>query len=141
MKFSHYLCIFFLLVTLSSCANKFKYFGNDYPQTNDAKIFFREADIDKEFEVIGKLYCDFKINTKDRKIQNTIMKKVMAHGGDGAIFGQMSENTIGSVSSTVGASKRFGKRNGTHVGGSVSNSSDKRKDQMEITVIKYKSNR
>jgi hypothetical protein len=140
MKSSLYLSIIFLLLTVSSCANKFKYFGNDYPQTDGAKIFFREADIDKKFEVIGKLYCDFKINTKDRKIQNTIMKKVMEHGGDGAIFGQLSTSTVGSVSSTVGASKRFGKRNGTRVGGSVSSSNDKRKDQMEITVIKYKSN-
>jgi hypothetical protein len=138
MKSSLYLSIVFLFLTVSSCANKFKYFGNDYPETEDVKIYFREADIDKEFEVIGKLYCDFKINTKDRKIQNTIMKKVMQHGGDAAIFGQMSENRVGSVSSTVGASKRFGKRNGTRVGGSVSSSSDKRKDQMEITVIKYK---
>ena len=66
------------------------------------------------------------------------MKKVMEHGGDAAIFGQMSENRVGSVTSTVGASKRFGKRNNTRVGGSVSSSNDKRKDQMEITVIKYK---
>ena len=138
MKFTQYsyLIIFFLM--LSGCANKFKYFGNDYPETSGAKIFFREADIDKDFEVIGKLYCDFKINTKDSKIQKTIMKKVMEHGGDAAIFGQMSENRVGSVTSTVGASKRFGKRNSTRVGGSVSSSNDKRKDQMEITVIKYK---
>ena len=66
------------------------------------------------------------------------MNKVKQHGGDAAIFGKLSVNSVGSVTSTVGASKKFGKHSGTRVGGSVSNSKDKQKDQMEITVIKYK---
>ena len=123
---------------LMSCSNHFKYFGNTYPETSAAKIFFREADIDKDFEVIGVIYSDFKVNMKDTKVQKKIMNKVMQHGGDAAIFGQLTVNSVGSVTSTVGASKRFGKKNGTRIGGSVSNSKDKQKDQMEITVIKFK---
>jgi hypothetical protein len=130
------LAVVMVLLFLSSCANKFKYFGNDYPETQTAKIYFREADIEKEFEVIGKLYCDFKVSTKDSKVQRIIMDKVKKHGGDGAVFGDLRVNSVGSVTSTVGASKGFGKR--TRVGGSVSSSKDKQKDQMEITVIKFK---
>ena len=138
IRYTQLFILALLLILFGSCANKFKYFGNTYPETDEARIFFREQDIDKSFEVIGKLYCDFKVNTKDSKVQKIIMKKVKLHGGDAAIFGEMSVNSVGSVTSSVGASKRFGKKNGTRVGGSVSKSMDKQKDQMEITVIKYK---
>lgn len=124
--------------SLISCANHFKYFGNSYPETEEAKIFFREVDIDKNFEVIGVIYSDFKVNMKDTKVQKKIMDKVKQHGGDAAIFGKLSVNSVGSVTSTVGASKKIGKHSGTRVGGSVSSSKDKQKDQMEITVIRYK---
>ena len=127
-----------LCIVLTSCANHFKYFGNSYPETNEAKIYFREADIDRDFEVIGVIYSDFKVSKKDTKVQAKIMNKVKQHGGDAAIFGQLTVNSVGSVTSTVGASKKFGKKNGTRVGGSVSNSKDKQQDQMEITVIKFK---
>jgi|TARA_B110000014_G_scaffold19432_1_gene12583 hypothetical protein len=136
MKNISRIAILTMVLVLSSCANKFKYFGNDYPETQNAKIYFREADIEKKFEVIGKLYCDFKVNTKDSKVQRIIMDKVKKHGGDGAIFGNLYVNSVGSVSSTVGGSKGFGKR--SRVGGSVTSSKDKQKDQMEITVIKFK---
>jgi hypothetical protein len=98
------------LLSLMSCSNHFKYFGNTYPETSTAKIFFREADIDKDFEVIGVIYSDFKVNMKDSKVQKKIMNKVMQHGGDAAIFGQLTVNSVGSVTSTVGASKKFGKK-------------------------------
>lgn len=125
-----------LVVALSSCANKYKYFGNDYPATQSAKIYFREADIDKQFEVIGKLYCDFNVNKKDYKVQRKIIEKVTKHGGDAAIFGNLSVNAVGSVTSSGGGSIGFGKK--ARVGGSVSSSKDKQKDHMEITVIKFK---
>jgi len=138
MKGFSKIVILALTMVLTSCGNQFKYFGNDYPETYDAKIYFREADINQDFEIIGKLYCDFKVNTKDSKIQKKIMDKVKKHGGDGALFGDMAVNTVGSVTSSVGASKRFGKKNGTRVGGSLSKSKDQLKDEMVITVIKFK---
>ena len=48
-----------LTLLFSSFGNQFKYFGNDYPESNVPSIYFREADIKQDFEVIGKLYCDF----------------------------------------------------------------------------------
>lgn len=138
MKNIKFTSLVIVIITLTSCGNQFKYFGNDFPETDNAKIYFREVDIENNFEVIGKLYCDFKLNTKDQKIQRKIMTQVKKHGGDGALFGNMSENTVGSVTSSVGASKRFGKRNGASIGGSISKQKDKRKDQMVITVIKFK---
>ena len=66
------------------------------------------------------------------------MSKIEKHGGDGALFGDLSKNKVGSVTSSVGASTRVGKRNGTRVGGSVSKRKDQQKDEMIITVIKFK---
>ncbi|NRA93243.1 MAG: hypothetical protein HRU26_11265 [Psychroserpens sp.] len=138
MKYFRITSVIMMLISLTSCSNHFKYFGNDFPETENAKIYFREIDIEHDFEVIGKLYCDFKTNTKDQKIQKKIMTQVKKHGGDGALFGNMSENTVGSITSSIGASKRLGKRNGTRIGGSISKQKDKLKDQMVITVIKFK---
>ena len=138
MKNKYYLILLAFPLMFSSCANHFKYFGNSYAPTQNAKIFFREADIDKPYEVMGKMYCDFKVNMKDVNVQKKIMNKVKANGGDGAIFGDMTEKVVGSVTTSAGASKKIGGKRGLRVGGNVSKSSTKDKDKMEIIVIKYK---
>ncbi len=127
-----------VLLVFSSCSNKYKYFGNTYPPTQNAKIYFREADIDKPYEVIGKIYSDFKIGVKDEKVQEKIMRQVEKHGGDGAIFGDLHKRKTGSVTSSVGGSTGTGKKRRGRVGGSVSSKKNKEKEQIEVQVIKFK---
>jgi len=120
---------------LAGCANGFKYFGNSYAPTQEAKIYFRESDIDQPYEIMGRLYASFKTNMSDTKVQRKIMTKVKQHGGDAAIFGEMGIRTTGSVSSTTGGSTKVGK---VRVGTSGSTTKAIEKDQIEIVVIKYK---
>ena len=126
----------FFTVALTGCSNKFKYFGNTYEPTKNVKIYFREGDIDQPFEVMGKLYASFKTDTRDSKVQRKIMDKVKQHGGDAAVFGDMSVHVAGSVTSGSGAATQAG--NKSVVGGSVSTTKNLEKDEMEITVIKFK---
>lgn len=126
-----------LLILFAGCANNFKYFGNSYAPTQNAKIFFRESDIDKPYEIMGTLYATFDTNAKDEKVQRKIMEQIMRHGGDGAIFGEMFSKRTGAVATTGGGSTKVGKKG--RAGGSVSRVKETQEDQLEIKVIKYKS--
>lgn len=128
----------FVLSVFTSCTNHFKYFGNSYPPTQDAKIYFREADIDKPYEIMGRMYANFKTNTKDATVQRKIMDAVKKHGGDGAIFGDMNTRSVGSVSSSSGGATRVGKNKNASVGTGVSSSKSIEENDIEIAVIKYK---
>ncbi len=130
------LLLFMVTISITGCSNKFKYFGNTYDPTKNAKIYFREGDIDQPFEVMGMLYASFKTDTRDSKVQRKIMEKVKQHGGDAAVFGEMSVRVAGSVTSGSGAATKAGKKSA--VGGSVSTTKNLEKDEMEITVIKFK---
>lgn len=125
-----------LSVAFTGCANKYKYFGNTYEPTQNAKIYFREGDIDQPYEVMGKLYASFKTDTRDSKVQRKIMDKVKQHGGDAAVFGEMSIHVAGSVTSGAGVATQTGKK--SSVGGGSSTTRNLEKDEMEITVIKFK---
>lgn len=126
----------FFTVSLSGCSNKFKYFGNTYEPTQNVKVYFREGDIDQPFEVMGKLYASFKTDTRDSKVQRKIMDKVKQHGGDAAVFGEMSVHVAGSVTSGSGVATQVGKK--STIGGGASTTKNLEKDEMEITVIKFK---
>jgi hypothetical protein len=133
---SFILCVLFIGV--SGCSSKFKYFGNTYPPTSQAKIYFRESDVEKPYEVMGHMYTSFKTSTHDTKVQRKIMDKVQSHGGDGAIFGDMTVRSTGSVSASAGVAKQVGKKKNTVVGGSTTSSKNVEEDDMEIIVIKFK---
>ena len=85
---------------------------------------------------MGSLYATFDTNAKDEKVQRKLMDQVMKHGGDGAIFSDMFTKRTGAVAATSGGSTRVGKSG--RAGGSVSKVKDTEQDQLEIKVIKYK---
>jgi hypothetical protein len=127
-----------LLLALSSCSSGVKYLGNKYPETENVKIFFSAADVDKPYEVIGKVYLDVEESTKDEKIQNMILNKAKANGGNAVIMGDLNVVRSGSVSGGTGASTRVGKK--ATIGGGTSKSKTTNNLRMEVTVIRYKEN-
>jgi len=125
-----------LSITLLSCSSGVKYLGNSYTPTETVKIFFSPADIDKPYEVIGKVYLDVEENTKDEKIQNLILNKAKEHGGEAVIMGDLQVIRSGSVSGTSGGSTGAGKN--SRIGGSAKKTKTTNNIRMEIEVIKYK---
>lgn len=128
--------ILFISLALISCSSGVKYLGNSYPVTENVKIYFSKADIDKPFEVIGKVYLDVEEKTKDEKIQNMILNKAREHGGDAVILGDLQVVRSGSVSGTTGGSTGAGKK--SRIGGSAKKTKTTNNLRMEIEVIKYK---
>lgn len=128
----------FISIALLSCSSGVKYLGNSYTPTENVKIFFNTSDIDKPYEVIGKVYLDVEENTKDEKIQNMILNKAKEHGGDAVIMGNLQVIRSGSVSGTAGGSTGVGKN--SRVGGSTKKTKATNNLRMEIDVIRYKEN-
>lgn len=127
-----------LTLLLVSCSSGVKYLGNSYPETQDVKIYFSKADIPKAYEVIGKVYLDVDEKTKDEKIQNMILNKARANGGNAVIMGNLNVVRSGSVTGASGGTARVGKR-GT-IGGGTKKSKTTNDLRMEIDVIRYKEN-
>lgn len=127
----------FVLVLLS-CSSGVKYLGNKYPETQEVKIYFSKADVPKAYEVIGKVYLDVEESTKDEKIQNMILNKAKANGGDAVIMGNLNVVRSGSVTGSSGGTARVGK-SGT-IGGGTKKSKTTNDLRMEVEVIRFKEN-
>lgn len=121
---------------LLSCSSGVKYLGNKYPETEMVKIYFSKADVPKAYEVIGKVYLDVEESTKDEKIQNMILNKAKANGGDAVIMGDLNVVRSGSVTGSTGGTARVGKR-GT-IGGGTKKSKTTNDLRMEVEVIRFK---
>ena len=123
-------------VLLISCSSGVKYLGNSYTPTQEVKIYFSKGDIDKPYEVIGKVYLDVEEKTKDEKIQNMILNKARENGGDGVILGDLKVVRSGSVSGGGGASTKVGKK--SSVSGGSRKSKDTNNIRIESEVIRFK---
>jgi len=103
-----------------------------------SQVFILERQIlNKILRLLVSCIVIFEVNTKDLKIQKNNVY-VKQYRGTGALFGNIAVNTVGSFASSVSATQRFEKKNGTRIGGSVSNSKNQQKDKMLSTRIKFK---
>ena len=130
------LLIFILIPLLYSCSSGVKYLGNSYAATQEVKIYFNKADIENPFELIGKVYLDVDEGTKDEKIQNMILNKARANGGDAVIMGDLQVVRSGSVTGGGGASAQTNKK--IRIGGGAKKNKTTNNLRMEIDVIKFK---
>lgn len=118
-----------------SCSSGVKYLGNSYPVTQEVKIYFNKADIEKPYEVIGKVYIDVEEKTKDEKIQNMILNKARENGGNAVILGDLDVVRSGSV--TGGGGVSTGGKKGRVSGGSKK-SKTTNNIRIESEVIRFK---
>jgi hypothetical protein len=125
-----------MLVLLSSCSSPFSYFGKTYPATENPEMFFREADVKKEFEVMGKLQAEMPADNNSDKMQRKVMREAAKRGADAVLIDNFDLTTGGFTSGGVGGGKR-GKKGGS-VGVSTSSTKVKKNINVEATLIKYK---
>ena len=126
----------FIVSLFFSCSTKLKYIGNVYEPSEDVKLYFEDADITEEHQVMGRIYVKFKENKNIESIQRSIIAKVKAVGGDAVLMGELNEEVVGSVTGRTGGVTKVGKKSG--VGTSVSKTKNQYKDEIECQVIKYK---
>lgn len=132
------LAFVFLSLLLLSCSSGVKYLGNEYPATQEVFIYFNKTDIDRPYELIGKVYLDVEESTKDEKIQNMIVNKAKEKGGNAIIMGDLNVVRSGSITGGAGASTRVGKN--STVGGGSKKSKTTNDLRMEVEVIRYTDN-
>lgn len=124
------------IALMASCGSPFNYLGKTYPPTYDPELFFREQDIQKEYEVMGKLQTEMPGNTNMEKVQRKIMNKAAQNGADAVLIDNFDLVTGGFTSGSVGGGKR-GKKGGS-VGVSTSRTKVTKDVQIEATLIKYR---
>lgn len=136
--YRNYILIILLATFFSSCGPTIRYLGNYETPTDHSKVYFREADIDKEYEVIGRIYVKFSESANTEKVQKAVTAKAMKVGGNGVIMSELQEKQKAVVTNTASSGTAVGKKNKAYVGGSASKSTVVIEDEIECQVIKFK---
>jgi hypothetical protein len=124
------------LLLFVACSSPFNYLGKTYPPTMNPELFFREQDIGKDYEIMGKLQVEMPGNKNMEKIQRRIMQKAAQNGADAVLIDNFDLVTGGFATGGVGAGKR-GKKGGS-VGVSTSKTKVEKDVLIEATLIKYR---
>jgi hypothetical protein len=113
------------------------YVGKSYPATTNVEIYFAEADIPREYEVMGELIAetDDMVFTNGEKMQNKLVEEAKKKGADGIILGGLERRVTGETGSSSSETKvtKDKVRTNEH-----SESSVKEKKELRAKLIKFK---
>lgn len=124
-----------LIFVLGSCSkSSFDYLGKTYPPTTNPEIFFRDKDVPKDYEVMGKVMAEVPYSKKMDYVQKKIEAVAREHGADAILLSDIDVRKTGSKSAGGGVSKR-GK---VSVGGGGSSTSYTESKSVEAILLKYK---
>ncbi len=126
-----------LCFVLASCGNKIIYYGRQYPPTQTVDIFFRESDVKKPNEIMGKVTLEMSASKSSDKIQRKLMKRAQSKGADAIIFDNISLTTTGS---TTGAAAAGTAKKGWFFGMFGSKTKYDKGQQVNGTLLKYSKN-
>lgn len=128
-----------LLVLATGCAH-LDYVGQSYPATEHVDLFYSEANVGREYTVMGELNATLEEFVSTHKAQDQMVQKAREKGADGVVIlglehYQSGSNTDYSESTTEGKTKK-GKTVTTTTGSS--STSDTEKKRIRAILIKYK---
>ncbi len=127
---------FALAFLLCSCVSV-DYVGKSYPATTNVEIYFAEADIPREYEVMGELIAetDDMVFTNGEKMQNKLVEEAKKKGADGIILSGLERRVTGETGSSSSETKvtKDKVRTNEH-----SESSVKEKKELRAKLIKFK---
>jgi hypothetical protein len=128
-----------LLMTASSCAH-LDYAGQSFPPTQNVDLFYSEANVGREYMLMGELTGTGDQFVSSQKLQDQMLVKAREKGADAVVIlglehFQSGQNTDYSESTTEGKTKK-GKTVST-TSGSSSTSSEESK-RIRALLIKYK---
>jgi hypothetical protein len=128
-----------LLFLFLSCT-KIDYIGQEFPPTTQVDMYFSQADIERDYTVMGSVVATATDIVSSEKMQKDIIKKAREKGADAVIFEGLDRYQAGSTSSYTETSKDVTDKKGkikTVTTGSQSSSTEEKK-QIKATFIKYK---
>ena len=102
-KLFNYSIIAFYILVLSSCSPQLNYMGNSYAPTQNIDIFFDEADIKKDFKVMGIVKnegAELELDDPE-SVQKAMLIKARSVGADGILFLGLYHEVLRSQRSTT----------------------------------------
>jgi len=138
MKLRFWIPVVFLL--MAGCASV-NYLGESYPPTRHADLYFSEADVKKEYKVIGRMEATADADESiysGEKFTEAILKKAREKGADGVVildFGKVMTGTSESRDRTRTTENR--ERGTVTRDSETTRQSVEEKRRVEALVIKY----
>jgi hypothetical protein len=117
-----------------ACAH-LDYIGRSYPPTTRVDLFFSEADVKADYEVMGRVVAHANDIVSAEKLQRKIIEKAQAKGADAVVIEGLERYKSGETTTYSEDTKE--KKRGTSTTGSASTSSTMEK-QINATFLKYK---
>lgn len=93
-----------LFIFMSGCATT-DYVGTTYPPTSNVDVYFRDADVKRDFSVMGTAKTEGTEYLTFEAMEEQLVKDAMAKGADGIIVDGMDTITVGSTTTTSGKAK------------------------------------
>lgn len=122
------------LFLIPACAHV-DYVGRSYTPTARVDLFFSEADVTQEYEVMGRVVAHAGDLVSAEKLQKKIVEKAQEKGADAVVIEGLDRYKSGEETSYNEETKT--KRRGTETSGSAT-TSDKMEKQITATFLKYK---
>ena len=127
-----------LLLLFAGCT-KIDYVGEEYAPTSTVDLYFADADVGRDYKVMGHLVATAGDIVSAEKMQKKVMQKAREKGADGVIILGLDRYTAGQSTNYSEKSVTEDKKNKTQTTttGSSSTSSEEKKE-IRATFIKYK---
>ncbi len=127
-----------LLLLIAGCT-KIDYVGEEYAPTSTVDLYFADADVGRDYKVMGHLVATAGDIVSAEKMQKKVMQKAREKGADGVIILGLDRYTAGQSTNYSEKSVTEDKKNKTQTTttGSSSTSSEEKKE-IRATFIKYK---
>ncbi len=101
-----------LALMMTSCISV-DYLGNNYQPTDEVAMYFDEADVPRNYEVMGMVSADAPDIISSEKIQRRILERAREAGADAVLFESMDKKVSGSNTNTQ--HDRYGSYSSTEV--------------------------
>ena len=123
------------LLLFVGCTN-ISYIGDSYPPTTQIDVYFDEADIEKNYRVMGHADATAPDYVDVEKMMEKIKEKAMEKGADAVVVLGLDRNVLSESTSWESTTETEG--NKTTESGSSTTSSSK-ENEIRVLFIKYKS--
>jgi len=78
---------FFLLIAAMSCSPKINYLGDSFSPTSSIDTYYDEADIERDYRVMGLISGDNKNSIHDLNgLKNKMIEEAQMNGADAILF-------------------------------------------------------
>lgn len=98
-----------IAITLSSCIHS-DYLGKSYDPTSNVELFFDDADVREDYEVMGEVTLetdsdlDFAVSSED--MQEKMIELAKEKGADGVILGSLGKRATGESTTNTAVSDK-----------------------------------